>query len=65
MRSCSDVQPKKSLESSLARALALENLLVAGYRNSKTNTKEAEKKYLKILTSPKVTFSEKVNVKAT
>ena len=62
-RSASEVVPKKSLESSLARALALENMLVAGYRSNKQNSKTTEKKYFKILNNPKIKFSEKVNVK--
>ena len=57
------LKPKKSLESSLARALALENMLVAGYRSNKQNSKTTEKKYFKILNNPKIKFSEKVNVK--
>ncbi|OMJ69799.1 hypothetical protein SteCoe_32384 [Stentor coeruleus] len=62
-RSISDVTPKKSLESSLARALALENFLVVGNRNSKHNSKATEKKYIKVLESPQVNFSEKVSVR--
>lgn len=62
-RSISDVTPKKSLESSLARALALENFLVVGNRNSKHNSKATERKYIKVLESPQVNFSEKVNVR--
>ena len=54
--------PKKSIESSLARALALENMLVAGFNNKHQSSKETVKKYMKVLTSSKISFTEKVNV---
>lgn len=57
-----ETAPKKSLESSLARALALEDLLVSGNLMTKQISKVDEKKYIKILSNNKIKFSDKVNV---
>lgn len=63
-KKCSN-SPQKSLETAFARALALENLLVAGYKNSKEGPKLTEKKYFKMLRSSKLKFSDKITVRQT
>lgn len=61
-RCSSEVPSRKSIESSLARVIALENILVGGSKQSKPNSKEIEKKYLRVLLSDNLPFSEKTNV---
>ena len=58
----SEMPSRKSIESSLARVIALENILVGGSKQSKPGSKELEKKYLRVLLSDNLPFSEKTNV---
>lgn len=64
-RCSSDMPSRKSIESSLARVIALENILVGGGKQSKLGVRENERKYLKVLISENLPFTERINVTLT
>jgi hypothetical protein len=64
-RSSSEVPSFSSIESSLARVIALENILVGSQKPPRQSMKSVEKRHFQVLLSEKVPFSEKANVNLT
>jgi hypothetical protein len=61
-RSSSELPSFNSVESSLARVIALENILVGGQKQTRQSSKTLEKRHIQVLTSEKVPFADKSNV---